>query len=122
MAAIGSALRVARSSMAKGERQVVSGHSSPGDRELAHNEAASPDGDFANPASRNEGVVQGRASASLDGRLGTRCQWACAGDRSAVRESRTSDNMGGGEFYPSPAVDVDRLFVGGLHGLYALRK
>jgi len=50
MAAIGSALRVARSSMAKGERQVVSGHSSPGDRELAHNEAASPDGrDFRQP-------------------------------------------------------------------------
>jgi hypothetical protein len=34
MAAIGSALRVARSSMGKGERQVESGQSSPGVRNL----------------------------------------------------------------------------------------
>lgn len=32
------------------------------------------------------------------------------------------DNPGGGEFFPSPAVDVDRLYVGGVHGLYAIRK
>jgi len=32
------------------------------------------------------------------------------------------DNAQGGEFYPSPAVDIDRVFVGGVHGLYALRK
>ena len=62
MAAIGSALRVARSSMAKGERQVVSGHSSPGDRELAHNEAASPDvRDFCQPRIAQRG---GRAGTS----------------------------------------------------------
>jgi outer membrane protein assembly factor BamB len=32
------------------------------------------------------------------------------------------DNPGGGEFYAAPAPDVDRLYVSGVHGLYALRK
>jgi outer membrane protein assembly factor BamB len=27
-----------------------------------------------------------------------------------------------GEYYPSPAVDTDRLYVGGMHGLYAMKK
>jgi hypothetical protein len=32
------------------------------------------------------------------------------------------DNPGGGEFYPSPSPDGDRLYVSGLKGFYALRK
>jgi outer membrane protein assembly factor BamB len=31
------------------------------------------------------------------------------------------DNPGGGEFYPTPAPDVDKLYVSGLNGFYALR-
>ena len=32
------------------------------------------------------------------------------------------DNPGGGEFYPYPAPDGDKLYVSGLTGFYALRK
>jgi hypothetical protein len=31
------------------------------------------------------------------------------------------DNPGGGEFYPTPAPDTDKLYVSGLNGFYALR-
>jgi outer membrane protein assembly factor BamB len=28
----------------------------------------------------------------------------------------------GGEYWPKPAIDGDRLYVGGVHGFYALRR
>jgi outer membrane protein assembly factor BamB len=32
------------------------------------------------------------------------------------------DINAGGEYYPAPAIDAERVYVGGVHGLYALRK